>query len=221
MAATDPAILVEPCRFSIRLPRPHWIGVVTALLIVAAAALRVGLPVYRQQVAIRQIERAGGNVKTKSSAPNWLRQIVGSEWLTVFDDPVVVSVMNRRIDESDLRNLACFTRLEKLWLGGTAITDDDLACLKGLTNLYVLDLSGTKVTDAGMMHVREVSRLETLYVDGTQVTDLGLEHLEGKTSLRRIGYYRSHITADGMASLKHALPDLEIKAGPVACSFSF
>jgi hypothetical protein len=42
MSASDP-IIPEPCRFSIRVPRPLWIGVATVVLDVWRAEGRSGL----------------------------------------------------------------------------------------------------------------------------------------------------------------------------------
>ena len=53
--ATAP-ITPEPRRFSIRLPRPLWIGV-AAMVVVGGVGLRIGLPIYWQQAAIREIKR--------------------------------------------------------------------------------------------------------------------------------------------------------------------
>ena len=74
MAATEP-ITPEPRRLSIRLPRPLWIGVATAVLVVTAVALQFGMPIYRRYVATREIERVGGLVTTFGSSPAWLELI--------------------------------------------------------------------------------------------------------------------------------------------------
>jgi len=77
MAASDP-VTPECRRFSIRLPRPLWIGVATVVLIVAAAALHFGAPLYRQHVAVREIEQLGGQIMgTRPRGPSWLRKFVG------------------------------------------------------------------------------------------------------------------------------------------------
>jgi len=40
-------------RFSIRLPRPLWIGLLAASLVVVAAGIQFVVPIWRQQAAIR------------------------------------------------------------------------------------------------------------------------------------------------------------------------
>src|SRR5258708_4395822 len=83
MAAPD-SITPNPRRFSIRLPRPLWIGLATAALVVIAGILRVVIPAYRQQVAIREIRRNRGEVPTERAGPEWLRDSLGDERMKVF-----------------------------------------------------------------------------------------------------------------------------------------
>ena len=63
-----------------------------------------------------------------------------------------------------------FTRLKRLWLFATPVTDAALADLKGLDQLESLDLSGTRVTDAGLEHLRGLKKLRTLRVRGTTIS---------------------------------------------------
>jgi hypothetical protein len=53
--ANDP-ITTAPHRFSMPLTRSAWIAL-TAALVLVGVGLRIGLPIYRHQVAIREIER--------------------------------------------------------------------------------------------------------------------------------------------------------------------
>lgn len=76
---------LEPRRFALPLPRPLWIALATVVLIVVGLGLRFGLPIYRQQVAIREIERWGGSIDRKNGGPDWLRQLIGDERIEVFD----------------------------------------------------------------------------------------------------------------------------------------
>jgi len=71
MAHTD-SVTPEPRRFSIRLPRPLWIAMATFAVVVVTVGLRLGVPIYRQQVAVREIELLGGTVRTLPRGPEWL-----------------------------------------------------------------------------------------------------------------------------------------------------
>lgn len=68
MATTDPTT-PESRRFSIRLPRPLWIGLATVVLVVVTIGLQFGVPIYRRHVAIREIERLGGKFETSKGGP--------------------------------------------------------------------------------------------------------------------------------------------------------
>jgi hypothetical protein len=85
MSTSDPVIR-EPSRFSMRLPRPLWIGVAAVVLVVVAAGLQVGTPMYGQHVAICEIERLKGIVTTKKGGPAWLRRWLGDERMRMLDD---------------------------------------------------------------------------------------------------------------------------------------
>jgi hypothetical protein len=71
MSTIDPT-MPGPRRFSIRLPRPLWIGVAAVLLVVAEAGLRIGVPIYRQHAAVREVKRLGGKVEAERHGPEWL-----------------------------------------------------------------------------------------------------------------------------------------------------
>jgi hypothetical protein len=55
------------------------------------------------------------------------------------------------------------TRLEHLYIGGTAVTDAGLVHLRGLTRLKELKMPRTKATEAGVAALR--AALPQAYVD--------------------------------------------------------
>src|SRR5207247_2114243 len=107
----------------------------TVVLVVAGAALRFGIPVYRQQQAIREIEALGGNVTIIEGGPDWLRVQVGDEWMKVLDDVVSVQLDSSRITDAGLVHLMSLTKLETLDLDNTQVTDAGLEHLTWLTRL--------------------------------------------------------------------------------------
>ena len=81
----------EHRRFTVQLPRPLWIGLTTVVLFGAAVGLRFGVPIYRQHVAIREIELLGGAVSTTPGGPEWQRELKVSDYIRdkseiLFDD---------------------------------------------------------------------------------------------------------------------------------------
>ncbi len=109
MATTNPDTSAIR-RFSIPLPRPLWIGVAAVVLVVVAVGLRIAVPIYRQQVAIREITRLRGKVRQVAWGPEWLR---------------------KRVTDAGVAQLKKLTCLEQVNLMGTLVTDAGVADLKG------------------------------------------------------------------------------------------
>jgi hypothetical protein len=91
-------------RFSIRVPRPLWIGLAAVVVVVAGVGIRVGVPVYRQHMAIREIERLKGIVTTKKGGPEWLRGWVGDPRMTMLDHVTDVNLAMTEITDDGLRD---------------------------------------------------------------------------------------------------------------------
>src|SRR5262249_35477104 len=154
---------IQPRRFSIRLPRPLWIGSVAGVLVVVAVGLPIGVPGYRQYVAIREIEEVGGRVETYARGPEWLRRQFGDcQGRKPFDEVVSVHIATEIASDTTLVHLRAF---DKLMVAG-------LAC--------------PNVTNAGLVNLEGKSHLELVSLNGTQVTDEGLVHLSGLTSLHSL-----------------------------------
>lgn len=225
-------ITPEPRRFSLRLPRPLWIGVATVVIVILAVGTWFGIPVYHQQVAIREIEVSGSWVEVTRGGPDFLRRWIGDEWMKVFDIPKTVVIRGRgvaaaeqvkvlksvtalsfwstQISDERLSCLESLSRLELLDLRDTAITGAGLVHLRKLQSLRRLDLSGTRVTDDGMQNLRNLSNLEFVGLASTRITDFGLDPLNGLANLRGIDLIDTNVTDAGIAELQRALPELRV-----------
>src|SRR5260370_28791516 len=113
MSASD-QITPKRGRFSISVPRPVRIFAAMVVLIVVAIALQFGLPVYRQQAAIREIERAGGSVQTIHRGPNWLRGQIGEERMKLLDEAVDVRLDDTEATDYTLSQVGVPTSLQRL-----------------------------------------------------------------------------------------------------------
>ena len=198
------------------LPRPLWIGVAAVVLIVASVGLGTFVPYYRQQVALREIERLGGIMKIEPGGPEWLRQRLGNERMKVFDKIETIAF------RPDIETL--FTRVKnpRNWLehGGAflepvlgtrhTIDDGSLACVKDLPNVNRLSLNYTNVGDAGMEHVCRLRNLTRLDLDGTDVSDASVPRLEELSSLKHLFLRDTRLTDAGIAELQRARPGLTI-----------
>ncbi len=178
--------MTAPRRFAIRLPRPLWSGVAAVVLIVLGIGLRIGLPFYRQHVAIQEIDRAGGTVGIKERGPEWLRARLGDERMELFYE------------------------VRSVFLGGSDATDATLAYVTSLPSLEELWLDNPHVTDAGMKHLQELTSLRKLSLTNTLMTDSGLPHLKRLRGLQYLSLKNTHVTDAGVAQLQRALPKVFI-----------
>ncbi len=110
--------------------------------------------------------------------------------------------------DTGLMHLAGATELKRLNLEGTGITDTSAEIVAGFSELEELDLSGTKITDAGVEQLAQLTRLKSLWLTNTQVSDACLDHLRELKQLELLEVSQSNVTADALAKLKAALPQL-------------
>ena len=208
-------------------------GFLTVLVLLGAVSvLCVGVPAYRQHLAIQEITRLGGLVDTKPHSSKWLRDCVGKRGMRPFeavhdvflDDaqitdatlrqinllkPKQLTLANTPITETGLARLGKMSALKVLCLVDSAVTDAGIIRLKGLTHLEFLTLGGNaEVTDAGLAQLSGFAHLKVLGLSGTQVTDTGLGYLNALVHLELLDLEGTHVTDGGLANLR-GLPSLE------------
>src|SRR5262245_46161134 len=127
-------------------PRPLWFFGATIVLIVAVVALRVGLPIYRQRAALREVERLGGSYEREPGGPAWLHRVLGDEWMKYFDQVNMVRFNDGTFSDGGLAQLTGLTGLQALWFDRSDLGDAGLADLEGLTTLQQLSLAGTRIS---------------------------------------------------------------------------
>jgi hypothetical protein len=192
--------------------RRRWIPVslkmFVAMLIIlgVGSVLRVCVPAYRQYVAVREIERAGGFVLSAHGGPEWLRQWLGDEWMKVADEVNFLDASSSKFTDVEMVHVKELVGIRLLWLSSSQVTDSGLKHLAALKNLSHLDLRDTSVTDNGLGELSGLKRLDTLILDGTRVTDEGLKHLEGMHCLKHLSVRRTELSPDGVAELERVLP---------------
>jgi hypothetical protein len=201
----------ESRRFSIRLPRPLWVGAVALVLIVVAFGISFGVPIYRQQAARREIGRLGGRLEEKYHGPQWLRRLLGYDRTRVFDVINVVRLGGTDFGDGDMQFLIGLGSVEHVVLYDTKVTDSALVHLRTLGRLKRLYLHGTQVTDEGIKPLTALSQLRVLDLSGTEITDAGLEQLGDMKTLVRLYVDGTEVTDAGVAELQRALPSLNIR----------
>lgn len=135
--------------FSIGLPQPRRLLLATVALTAVAVGLRCGLPIYRRHVAIREIERLGGQAHIIPRAWPWLRDRIGNERVKVLlNEYEIVTLQGTQANDRTLSQLRWLANLRQLDLSRTQISDEGLVDLQSLTRLRDLDLRDTEVTTA-------------------------------------------------------------------------
>ncbi|MGE5194236.1 MAG: hypothetical protein ACM3U2_17220 [Deltaproteobacteria bacterium] len=178
-------------------------GFAAVLLLLGAGSVAViGIPIWRQQSAISQIEAAGGLVRTVPGGPGWLRPLIGDFWMTYFDEVVQVRLDNPRATDATLVWLERLPHLNALSLDKSQVTDNGLARLKSLRALGSLSLAETQVTDAGLAHLKGMNSLRALVLANTAVTDAGLSQLDGLKSLQWLSLAHTPVSDAGIERLK-------------------
>ena len=146
--------LPPPRRVSSKLPRPRGFGVAAVVLAVVAVGLPFGIPIYRQQVAIREIRRLGGSVRVAlNGRPEWFRDRLPDGWNEVFGRVILVN------------------------LGTPTVTDADLEWLHQLPDVEMLGLDGSRVTDEGLEKLANRRTLRYVWAIDPDVTSHGIEQL--------------------------------------------
>ena len=163
------------------------------VLVVAVAIPCCWLPMKmreaeRQRTAVEAILKAGGGYycdfefdesgmltgKKEPEGPSWLRELVGVHFLAGI---VVVDLYDTEFGDAEMAHLSTLTRLERLELTHTRVTDDGIEDLMGLTKLKHLKLCYTELSDTGLENLKGLAKLERLEVKGTQVTEEGISEL--------------------------------------------
>ncbi|MCC7424028.1 MAG: protein kinase [Planctomycetaceae bacterium] len=96
----------------------------------------------------------------------------------------------------------------------TKVSDDEVAQLDQFPMLGYVRLSGTGITDAATRVLSECRQLTALDLDSTAITDASVGPLSQLRNATRINLRRTHLTADGIESLRRALPDCLIEWSP-------
>jgi hypothetical protein len=142
------------------------------------------------------------------SPPGWLPRLLGHDF---FCDLVVVDWSRSPIGDDDLSPMRRMTKLERLWLNDTQITNRGLAHLEEMAELRMLSLGKTQITDGGLAHLGKMTKLELLNLVDTQISDDGLADLEGMTELEQLWLVGTQVTDEGVEKLQQALPSCYIE----------
>ncbi len=201
MAPTD-RNLPEPQRLAIRLPHWGWFLLAAVVLVVGY----FGVTLYRNEAAIRALERIDGRVYRHPGGPDWLRRWLGDERMKPFDSVWQVDLDGTAATDEDIKQIAVFTKIRTLRLGETRVTSRCLYHLRGLPNLALIYLNGTQINDDGFEYLMLLPALEYLNLDNTSVSDKCLTYLKRCTRLESVSLERTQVTQAGLDNLERFKP---------------
>jgi hypothetical protein len=209
---------VEPSR-KIWGPR---LSVRAMMLLVLALGLWLGWMTYcarDQRDAVEAITRSGGYVvydrdlqdpfrRQHARFFEWLEDLIGIDYLSHVSE----IAFDGRATDADLMEIGRLSRLQRLSISSSPISDDGLKNLRGLTSLRQLFLHGTSISDEALVNLQGLARLELLTLVDTQITDAGLTHLRRLRCLQELDV-PSRISDRAIQTLQRDLASVQVNRG--------
>ena len=121
-----------------------------------------------------------------------------------------LSLIDSQFGDSDAGYLEGMPDLKTLFLYKSAIGDKGLAHLQTLKNLEMIGVSGAQVTDRAIVYLSVLPKLTYLSANNTGISDEAIESFAKMSSLRELELYRTHMTREGVARLRKAMPRCKI-----------
>ena len=172
--------------------KSRWVQFsLTALLIcIVVGSLTLGWHSYcwrlqqaEQQRAVAAVKLLGGEASFCYSSGSPVTM-----FLERRDAENIFTLMEKNIQNDDLKILVSAEMTRELYLFSNKITDDGLVHLKNLRRLQLLDLRRNEITDDGLKHLENLHEMEQLILIGTKVTPAGVKELQKKMPNAKIAY---------------------------------
>ena len=128
-----------------------------------------------------------------------------------------LQIRDPNLNDLGFGQIARMKGLKRLTVDDAKITDAGLACLAALPALERLELENIPmITGEGLSHLADMPSLTTLSLVRVPVTDAAVQALARLKSLPELICHETHLTAEGVAELRAALPkcNIEIVAQP-------
>jgi Leucine-rich repeat (LRR) protein len=149
---------------------------------------------------------------------------VGLDQLTSLPNLTELMLGGNKLSDVGLQSLRQLTGLTYLDLGGAqrtdsglwsvSITDSGMEAIDSLRKLHHLRLNGTSVTGRSLEKLKDLTLLKRFDLqDCKHIGDDAVPTLSSLPSLRVIDLTGTHVTADGIASLRRAHPQCRILTG--------
>ena len=209
------------------LRRPGWLIALAVCLLLLAVLVPYGWRYYRTRQLVAGIEAHGGSVGFNQGGPQWLRDIVGDEWMKPFDAPDQVSWRkSRKMSLPSLSGVGSGPSKEKLTdavfiryvvplddlhgiktvlVDRSNLTHRSFEELAQFEHLEVLSLSDKAFDDEALGHFSMSFKLQKLFLSGTTISDAGLRHLYWLENLEMVSLYDTNVTSQAEWRLQRRL----------------
>jgi len=149
-----------------------------------------------------------------SDSQGWISALGGKVKQDGAGNVVSVDLRGSWVNDAELIELAKMSRLEKLDLSHTRISDEGMLYLRtapGITdlNLYYAE----QITDHGMSAIKDWKHLKRLNLRGTRISDGTLEIVSRLTQLEALDAANTPITDNGLDSLMTLINLKELSLG--------
>lgn len=201
-------------------PRWGWWLATGLTVCTVAAALRMGLPIYRRNCALATCSQLKFVVTTTTVRPKWLSDNDRLGWTAgvesvdaIFNQDPHYPILGRAFELSRLQiddlwaRIRIFSELKRFGVSGPEVKDADLSVLENFPKLELLDLGSTSITGDGLRYLSRPSKLRMLFLSDTQIDDAGLIHLTDLTQLEQLHLNGTRISNAGLKHLAK-LPNL-------------
>lgn len=187
-----------------------------------------------EQIAIAEIETAGGRVTNISSRSfrdlHSIKNVKRVDFPGGIDDAKLIALARslshiRRLDldlaESQITDVGAASlgglkNAVALDLSGTNISDSGCDRYHGLDSVEIVNLSGTRVGNLGKVGVLAMnSKLAVLLLGGTQASDADMNNLRICHNLKYVKVTNTHVTAENVAGFQKAIPGVVVEGASV------
>ncbi|QDU46355.1 hypothetical protein Mal52_48740 [Symmachiella dynata] len=212
------------------LHRPGWLIALAVCLLLSAVLVPFGWRYYRTWQLVAGIEAHGGRVGFNQGGPQWLRDVVGDEWMKPFDAPEQVSWKKPRTSGAwtlpsisgvgsgppkEKLTDAVFIRyvvplddlhgIRTVVIDRSNLTHRSFKELAQFEHLEVLSLSDKAFDDEALGHFSMSFNLQKLFLSGTSISDEGLQHLYWLENLKVVSLYDTNVTSQAEWRLQRRL----------------
>jgi len=172
----------------------------------AAAALHA-----RVAALVKEVADLGARATLEAGGPAWMRDLVGTESMKVFDRLVGISLylnvnahakdykLNAKIGDDWVDRIAGLPHLRSVDLENTNVKGPGLKAVGTLKTVESINLTLCPVTDEPLAALTELSKLRVLGLASTQVTGTGMKYLQ---ELKKIENLNLHYTPVNDAGLE-------------------